>query len=137
MVRQFRTDQGNTYLVDGKLVSKLPFNANGGTETAGLFLNNKHGTSMRLPCSYRQKRACVFAGVDVRPVFCDKQATCGSSKRLQRSRQNCKRNKLGVSGFSAAAVHGATELIMSPSRPSVSRLDSLMEGLVNPTLFAI
>ena len=30
------------YLVDGKLVSKLPFNANGGTETAGLFLNNKY-----------------------------------------------------------------------------------------------
>ena len=41
-----------------------------------------------------------------------------------------------MSGFSAAAVHGATELIMSSSRPSVSRLDSLMEELVNPTLSA-
>ena len=58
------------HLVDSKLVSRLPFNANGGVETAGLLCNNNYGN----PTSSRP--VVIAETAPAEPAEAQKQTWC-------------------------------------------------------------
>ena len=73
------------HLVDGKLVNKLPFNANGGTETAGLFPNNKYGNpysaTSRQPVVLAETAPAEPTELQEKQTWCEWVFSCSCTRR--------------------------------------------------------